>query len=430
MIKDFEGKVAVITGGASGIGLGLAKAFANRGMKLVLADIDKKALDKVSKEFSDKNIEVLTVIADVSDPKQVAHLADASYKRFGHVNILCNNAGIGAGGPLRYLTKEDWNWTLGVNLFGVIYGIQSFLNRMLTSKEPCHIINTSSLAGLTPGDSGPYSASKSALIALSERLALECFNTNVSVSVICPAQVRSNIVENSIILSETKEGLWQPSPVMTESAGSEFENAKKLLELGMDPEVMAEIVIKAIENDIFYIITHPEYIPLIKSRFESIYEDTLKLHDGLGDKQKPKTKIFRNDSPGFSVTYPDYFIEINPSPISKAIFTASYADINLEIYVSKISPNRRLEQLSKKIVRSLNIMTKEIETISDEPTNLRDGTSTHETTFEYKVVGVFKTRSMHLSVIKDEKWIRVSISAAANNLTEKLKEILYTLKFH
>lgn len=301
---------------------------------------------------------------------------------------------------------------------------------MINSREQCHIINTSSLAGLTPGDSGPYSASKTAVIAISERLKLECFGTNVSVSVLCPAQVRSNIVENSIILSETKEGLWQPSQVMIDSSGPEFENAKKLLDLGMDPEVMAEMVVKAIENDILYIVTHPEYIPLIKSRFENIYEDTLKLHDGYGDKQGGKTKTFRNDSPGFGVTYPDYFIELNPSQISKAIFTASYADLNLEINVSTISPKRRLEELPKKIVRTLQIVTTEIETISDEPTKLKDGTPARETIFEYKVVGLFKTRSMHLSVIKDGKWIRVVISAAANNLNEKLKEIIYSLEFY
>jgi len=429
MIKEFEEKVAVITGGASGIGLGLATAFAKRGMKLVLADINKKALDKVSKEFNDKNVEVMTVVTDVSDPEQVTHLADVSYERFGRVDILCNNAGIGSGGPLRFLTKDDWKWTLGVNLYGVIYGIQSFLNRMLTSREPCHIVNTSSMAGLTPGDGGPYSASKSAVIALSERLALECFNTNVSISVVCPAFVRSKIVENSDILSRTREGLWQPPQVTINSSGSELDNSKKLIELGMDPEVMAEMVIKAIENDIFYVITHPEYIPLIKSRFESIYADTLKLHDGVFEQQKFDTKIFRNDSPAFSITYPDYFIDLNPSPISKAIFTASHADINLEINVSTISPKRRLEELTKKIVRSLKIITKEIEIISDEPTNLRDGTPAYETILEYKVVGVFKTKSMHLSVLKDGKWIRVSISAAANNLTEKLKEILYSLEF-
>ncbi|MBY9021927.1 MAG: hypothetical protein KGD67_12800, partial [Candidatus Lokiarchaeota archaeon] len=175
----------------------------------------------------------------------------------------------------------------------------------------------------------------------------------------------------------------------------------------------------------FYIVTHPEYIPLIKSRFENIYEDTLKLHDEYEGKQEGKTKNFRNDSPGFSVTYPDYFIELNPSPISKAIFTASYADLNLEINVSTISPKRLLEELPKKIIRGLQIMTNEIETISDEPTNLRDGTPARETIFEYKVVGLFKTRSMHLSAIRDGKWIRVVMAAAANNLSEKLKEILY-----
>ena len=424
MIKDFEGKVAVITGGAMGIGLGLAKAFANRGMKLVLADINKNALDKVSEELSDKNVEVLTVVTDVSVPEQVAHLAEVSYERFGHVNILCNNAGIGAGGPLRFLPKENWDWILGINLYGVIYGIQYFLDRMIKSGQPCHIINTSSLAGLTPGDSGPYSASKTAVIAISERLVLECFGTNVGVSVICPAQVRSKIVENADILSKEREDIWQETP-----SGSEFENAKKLIDKGMDPEVMAEMVIKALENDIFYIVTHPEFIPLIKSRFENIYEDTLKLHEGYEDKQTDKTKTFRNELPRFSVTYPDFFVELNPSPISKAIFTASYADINFEVNVSTISPKRRLEEVPKRIIRGLKILTKEIEMISDKSTTLKDRTPARETIFEYKVVGLFKSRGMHLSVIKDGKLIRIVISAAANNLTKNLKDIVYSLKF-
>jgi NAD(P)-dependent dehydrogenase (short-subunit alcohol dehydrogenase family) len=429
MIKNFEGKVAVITGGASGIGLGLATVFAKKRMKLVLADINKEALDKVAKEFSDKNVEVTTVVTDVSDPEQVAHLADIAYERYGNVNILCNNAGIGTGGPLRFLTKEDWDWTLGVNLFGPIYGIQYFLNRMLLSKEPCHIINTSSLAGLTPGDGGPYSASKSALIALSERLALECFNTNVGISVVCPAHVRSKIVENSFTLSEDREGLWQPPPAMTEVPSPELENQMKLIELGMDPEVMAEMVIKAIENDIFFVITHPEYIPLIESRYERMYEDSLKLHDGVLEPQKVNKEIFQHKSPDFTVRYPDYFTEVNPNPLSKAIFAASYADINFDVSVSKVSPKRRLEELPKKLVRPYKIIAKEIEIISNKPTNLKDGTAAYETTIELKLVGVFKTRITYLSVIKDEKWIRVSVSTAANNHTDKLKEILYSLEF-
>jgi len=429
MIKEFKGKVAVITGGANGIGLGLATAFAKRGMKLVLADINKEALDKVSKEFSDKGFEIITVITDVSDPEKVAHLAEVSYEHYGRVDILCNNAGIGAGGPIRFLTEKDWNWILSVNLFGVIYGIQYFLNRMLNSKEPCHIINTSSLAGLTPGDTGPYSASKSAIISLSETLAFECFNTNVKVSVVCPSFVSSQIIESSEILSQTQEGLWQPTPEMVKFSGTEAENTRKRLKLGMDPEIMAEIVIKAIEEDIFYVITHPEYIPMIKSRFENIYDDTLKLFDGSLEPKDDNTKTFQNDSPAFTVNYPDYFIEIKPNPISKSIFAAAYADSNLEINISKVSPKRRLEDLPKKILRPLKIFAENIEIISNEPTKLRDGTPAYETTIELKIVGVFKTKIRYLSVIKDEKWIRISISSAANNLNEKLNDIIYSLEF-
>ena len=428
MIKEFEGKVAVITGGASGIGLGLAKVFAKRGMKLVLADIDKIALDKVSKNFKEKKVEVLSMVVDVSDPEQVAHLAEESYEYFGRVNILCNNAGIGAGDSMRSLTTEDWNWTIGVNLYGVINGIQSFLNRMIRSSKPCHIINTSSLAGLISVDTAPYSASKAAVIALSERLALECFNTNVSISVLCPAHVRSNIIENAEILSKKRLG-QQQVPEVENLSSPEVENLKKLLELGMDPEFMAELVIKAIEEDIFYVFTHKEYIPSLKARFERIYEDTIKLYDGHGDMDKNKTKTFQNESPAFTVTYPDYFIDLHPNPMSKAIFFASYADYNLEITISKISPKRRLEQVSKKLLRNLKYMAKEIEIISDVPKNLRDGTPAYETTIECKMVGIFKVRTVYLSVIKDEKWIRVSITSGVNNFNKSLTDILYTLEF-
>lgn len=428
MIKEFEGKVAVITGGASGIGLGLAKAFAKRGLKLVIADIDKETLVKVSKYLTDKNVEVLPVVVDVSDPEQVAHLADISYKHFGHVNVLCNNAGIGIGGETRFLTKEVWDRILGINLYGVIYGIQFFLNRMLSSREPCHIINTSSLAGLVTGDTAAYSTSKSAVVALSERLELECYNTNVGISVLCPAHVRSNIIETSEKLSQTQAE--QPEPARENSYNPEFENAKKLLELGMDPDVMAELVIKAIEEDIFYIFTHPEYLPSLKGRFERIYEDTLKLYDGVLEPQKLEPKIFQNDSPGFTMTYPGNFIDLNPvNPLSKAIFYASYADRNLEISISKVSPKRRLEDLTKKILRILNYYTTEINIISEEASKLKDGTPSYETTIEYKVLGIFKVRSVYLSVIKEEKWIRLMVSSEASSFDENLKEILYSLDF-
>ncbi|MFX1324466.1 MAG: SDR family NAD(P)-dependent oxidoreductase [Promethearchaeota archaeon] len=428
MIKEFEGKVAVITGGASGIGLGLANAFARRGMKLVIADIDKETLVKVSKYFTDKKVEVLPVIVDVSDPEQVAHLAEISYKHFGHVNVLCNNAGIGIGGETRFLTKEVWDRILGINLYGVIYGIHFFFNRMLSSREPCHIINTSSLAGLVTGDTAAYSTSKSAVVALSERLELECYNTNVGISVLCPAHVRSNIIETSEKLSRTQAE--QPEPARENSYSPEFENAKKLLELGMDPDVMAELVIKAIEEDIFYIFTHPEYLPSLKGRFERIYEDTLKLYNGVLEPQHLETKTFQNDLPRFTVTYPSNFINLNPvNPLSKAIFYASIADKTLEISVSKVSPKRRLEDLTKRIMRNLNYYAKEINIFSENPSKLKDSTPAYETTMEYKILGIFKVRSVYLSVIKDEKWVCVMVSSEANNFDESLKEILYSLEF-
>ena len=435
MIKEFEGKVAVITGGASGIGRGLAHAFAKRGCKLVLADIDEQALEKVSKELSEIGAEVMTEITDVSDPEQVAHLADASYDRFGCVNILCNNAGVGSGGPLRLMTLENWDWVLGVNLFGVIYGIKYFLNCMLNTKEPCHIVNTSSLAGLLTGEGQPYAASKFAVVAISETLALECFNTNVGVSVVCPGFVNTNIIKNSDILSRSRSGLWQPTPEMIKLSGPNRENFEKLLALGMDPKIMAEIVIKAIENDIFYVITHPEFIPMVRARFERIYEDTLNLHDKVDVKSEIKTKIYRNDSPTFSLTYPENLIELKPNPVIYPIYkpvfvgTTRNPGFDLLIFVSRISPKRRLEDVVKKIVRTFKARAKEIKIISNNPTSLGDGTPAYESVIEFKSAGVFKVKSIHISVFKDEKWIRVSIFTGANYYNENLREIIHSLEF-
>ncbi len=430
MIKEFEGKVAVITGAASGIGRGLAHAFAKRGMKIVLADIDEDALDKVSQEIKDIGVEVISVITDVSDREQVAHLADVSYERLGRVNILCNNAGVGEGGLIRLLTLENWDWVLSVNLFGVIYGIQFFLNRMLKSKEPCHIVNTSSIAGLIPGDAGPYTASKYAVVSISEILDRECFKTNVAVSVVCPGYVNTNIIKNSEILSQTRPGLFQPTPEMIKLAGPVLENFEKLLKLGMDPEIMAEKVIKAIENDIFYVVTHPEFIPIVKARFEHIYNDTLKLHGEIEEEKEIKTKVFTNEIPAFSLTYPENFIEFKPNPISKQVFVATILGCDLIITITRVSPKRRLEEAAKRIVARLKRTVNEIRVISNKPINLRDGTPAYESIIEYESVRNTKVKSVHISVFKDEKWIRVSLFTVTYLFNENLKKIVHSLEFN
>ncbi|MFX0002628.1 MAG: SDR family NAD(P)-dependent oxidoreductase [Candidatus Hodarchaeota archaeon] len=432
---NFKGKVVVITGGASGIGRGLAFGFAKRGMKIVLADIDKENLDKVAKELEEFGTEVMTQITDVSDPEQVAHLAEVSYEHFGSVNILCNNAGVGGGGPIRVLTHENWNWTLDVNLFGVIYGIQYFLNRMLETKEPCHIVNISSMSGLLSGaNTQPYPASKFAVVSISESLAVECFNTNVGVSVVCPGFVNTNIIENTRILSQKRPGLWQPTSEMIKQSEPLRKNAEKISTLGMAPEKLAEIVIKAIEKDILYVLTHPEYIPLIKSRFELIYDNTLNLYEGIEGKGELESKIFKNDTPVFSLTYPADLIELIPNPfifrVFKPVLVASrIPGFDLLIFVFK-SSTYRLEKTAQRIAKRIKRRASEVNIISNEPITLRDGTFAYESVIEFKSAGIFKVKSIHLSVIKDDHRIRISIFTNANYYNEDLREILHSLEFN
>jgi len=433
MIKDFKGKVVVITGGASGIGRGLAYGFAKRGMKIVLADINKENLEKVAKKLEESGTEIMTQVTDVSDPEQVAHLAEVSYERFGKVNILCNNAGVGGGGPMRLITLENWNWILGVNLFGVIYGIHYFLKRMLAIKEPCHIVNISSMSGLLSGaNTQPYPASKFAVVAISESLALECFRTNVGVSVVCPGLVNTNIIENTRILNQKRPGLWQPTPEMLRQSEIGRENYEKILKSGMDPDKLAQIVIKAIEDDILYVLTHPEYIPLVKSRFERIYDNTLKLHEGIEEKSKVKSKIFKNNTPAFSLTYPEDLIELKPNPmifpLKKPVFVGSKSPgFDLLIFVTK-SSNQRLEKAAQRIAKRIKV--RPINIISNEPITLRDGTLAYESVIEFKSAGIFKVKSIHLSVFKNNHRIRISIFTNANYYNENLRDILHSLEFN
>jgi len=278
MIKKFEGKVAVITGAASGIGRSLAHAFAKRGMKIVLADIDKESLNKVEKELKENGTEVIIAVTDVSDRQQVAKLAEISYEHFGNVDILCNNAGVAHSGPMHLLSLEDWDWVLGVNLFGVIYGIHFFLKGMLKSDKPCHIVNTASMAGLISSSIPPYSTSKHAVVAISEDLSAKFANSNVGVSVICPSFVRTNIVKNTEKCSEQHAGVFQLTPELAKKFNIDREAFKKNFEVGMDPDILAEKVIKAIEQDIFYIIPSPEVLPFAQYRFKQMQEDSLKLN--------------------------------------------------------------------------------------------------------------------------------------------------------
>ncbi|MHA3964591.1 MAG: SDR family NAD(P)-dependent oxidoreductase [Candidatus Thorarchaeota archaeon SMTZ1-45] len=277
MIKDFEGKVAVVTGATSGIGRSLATAFANRGMKVILADINKEALEEVAQELGKISNEVLLKVTDVSDRNQVAELADFSYDTFESVNILCNNAGVCHSAPIRLLSLEDWDWVLGVNFYGVLYGVHFFLNRMLESDNPCHIVNTFSDFGLGAGSLAPYSITKHAIIALSESLYGELSKTNVGVSVLCPGWVKTDLLKNTEHLGQQRSGVLELTSEIFESLNLSKERIENGFRTGVEPDFIAEKVIKAIEEDIFYIITPSEIIQSAKARIDLMNENTARL---------------------------------------------------------------------------------------------------------------------------------------------------------
>jgi hypothetical protein len=303
---------------------------------------------------------------------------------------------------------------------------------MLASNEPCHIVNTSSMAGLLSGDNSPYPVSKFAVVAISESLALDCFNTKVGVSVVCPGRVNTNIINNTRMLRESRPGAWQPPTEMIEESEIGKENMNRILARALAPEKLAEMVIKAIENDIFYVLTHPEYIPLVKSRFEHIYEDTLKLHEGIEVKSEKESKIFKNDAPVFSIAYPESFIELKPNPINfpvdKPVLLAS-KEPGIDLLIFAFKSDKPLDETIRDIAKRIEEIAREINIISNKPINLRDGTPAYESVIEYKYLGVFKVKSIHLSVLKDEHRIVISIYANANYYNENLRDILYSLEF-
>ncbi len=192
-----NGSVAVVTGAASGIGAALARAFAAAGCSVVLADVDAVALDAVAATMEE---EVLTVVTDVSVAADLEHLAETAFNRFGAVHVLCNNAGVSTFNPVVAQSLDDWRWVLGVNLWGVIHGVQAFLPRMTAKGQPAHIVNTSSLAGLASGlpSLGPYNVSKVGVVALSETLRMELAmaGSPVGVSVLCPGSTPTRILES------------------------------------------------------------------------------------------------------------------------------------------------------------------------------------------------------------------------------------------
>ena len=254
-MKDFKNKVAVITGAASGIGLGIAKRCLKEGIKTVLSDIDEDLLLKVTNELKNTGGDVIAVVCDVSSLEEIKNLADQTLKAFGKVNLLFNNAGVIPGTNILKNTIKDFQWVIGVNLWGVIYGVNTFLPIMFEQSEESHIINTSSGSAFSPGN-GAYDITKYGVTALSElmRIELKKIESNVSVSLLVPGIVDTGIVDSN---RNRPTDLKNPSKASRnwDELNKRLEEIRDRYRGSMSPDLVTDMTFSAIEKDIFYIFT-------------------------------------------------------------------------------------------------------------------------------------------------------------------------------
>jgi NAD(P)-dependent dehydrogenase (short-subunit alcohol dehydrogenase family) len=282
-MDQLEGSVAVVTGGASGIGLALAEGFAAEKMKVVIADVHQETLQAAERRLRDRGADVLAVRTDVSDEGAVMALADATVKRFGKANVLCNNAGVQRSAPTWKLSAKEWKWVVDVNLFGVVNGIRAFVPRMLEQGDPCHIVNTASLGGLVTGPlMSAYSATKYAVVALSESMRMELTQSNVAVSVLCPHFVKTNLGDAD---RNMPQGLEEGLAEAEVQARREFgKGATALVEAGVSTDVVVKCVVDALRKKRFYIITHPDEMGFFKMRVDYILKATAEAEALLAKK--------------------------------------------------------------------------------------------------------------------------------------------------
>src|SRR5438094_3650258 len=262
---ELRGRTTVVTGGASGIGRALTLRFAREGANVVVADVDEPGKAAVAGEAQALGVKALAVRTDVTELAQVQTLAARAFETFGAVHVLCNNAGVAAWGGLETATHRDWQWVLGVNLWGVIHGVEAFVPRMIARGEPAHIVNTASMAGLIASKGlGVYNTSKYAVVGLSETLAKDLKPYRIGVSVLCPLGVQTQIRQSE-----------RNRPAALRNERDERAAPVELIGRSLAPETVADMVLAAIHANELYVITHDESLEPLRRRFERIERSIL-----------------------------------------------------------------------------------------------------------------------------------------------------------
>jgi NAD(P)-dependent dehydrogenase (short-subunit alcohol dehydrogenase family) len=271
-MKEFKGKVAVVTGAASGIGRALADRCVQEGMKVVLADVEAETLTNTEESMKAAGATVLAVRTDVSQAGDVEALAEKTVEAFGAVHLLCNNAGVATEAAVWESTIAEWEWVMGVNLWGVIHGVRVFVPVMLAQDTECHVVNTASMAGLISGPGlGVYKVTKHGVVALSETLYHDLAErgAKVKVSVLCPGIVNTRLLESARNRPEHLSTTEPLGPV----SGARWEALRQLVPAGMPPVHVADAVFGALRQDQFYILTHPEGKQAARTRMEDILQE-------------------------------------------------------------------------------------------------------------------------------------------------------------
>lgn len=258
-MESVRGRVAVVTGAASGIGRALALALASEGAKLVVADVDERGMAETGEQITKRGGQAVAVRTDVTKLGEVEALAERAYSAYGAVHVLCNNAGVVVHGGIEQATHRDWEWVLGVNLWGVIHGLEAFLPRMIAGREPGHIVNTASMAGLIATKGlGVYNTSKYAVVGLSETLVKDLKPYRIGVSVLCPmgvaTQIRAAERNRPAALRNQERPVADAEPV-------------ELMGRTLTPDTVAAMVLDAIHGDRLYVITHDEGLEPLRKRF-------------------------------------------------------------------------------------------------------------------------------------------------------------------